>query len=78
VCHLIGVYACGDFDGHERGDGCQAMVSQRRGYLQARRDGRYTYYKVTDPRVAELILLAHTLAADNHAALYTCHRIPQR
>lgn len=46
------------------------------GYIQARRDGRHTYYRTTDPRVVQLISLAHTLAADNHDALCACHRIP--
>jgi DNA-binding transcriptional ArsR family regulator len=46
------------------------------GYVQVRRQGRYTHYQVTDPRVAQLILFAHALAADNHTALSACHRIP--
>jgi ArsR family transcriptional regulator, cadmium/lead-responsive transcriptional repressor len=46
------------------------------GYVQARRDGRRTFYKVADPRVARLVVLAHALAADNHHALCACHRIP--
>lgn len=46
------------------------------GYVQARRQGRHTFYTVADPRVAELVLLAHALAADNHEALCGCHRIP--
>lgn len=46
------------------------------GYVLARRQGRHTFYRVADPRVAELVLLAHTLAADNHEALCACHRIP--
>ena len=46
------------------------------GYVSARRDGRHTFYTVADPRVAQLVLLAHALAADNHTALCACHRIP--
>lgn len=46
------------------------------GYVTARRQGRHTYYKVADLRVAQLVLLAHSLAADNHQALCACHRIP--
>jgi DNA-binding transcriptional ArsR family regulator len=46
------------------------------GYVQVRRQGRYTRYQVTDPRVAQLVMLAHALAADNHSALCACHRIP--
>lgn len=45
------------------------------GYVQARRQGRWCYYRVTDPRVAEIVTLARSLAADNHAALATCDRI---
>lgn len=46
------------------------------GYVTARRHGRHTHYKVADPRVAQLVHLAHALAADNHEALCACHRIP--
>jgi DNA-binding transcriptional ArsR family regulator len=45
------------------------------GYVQARRQGRFTYYRVADPRVAELVLLARALAADNASALAACVRI---
>ncbi|PRX50031.1 DNA-binding transcriptional ArsR family regulator [Prauserella shujinwangii] len=33
------------------------------GYIQARREGRWCYYRVADPRVAELVTLARALAA---------------
>lgn len=46
------------------------------GYVIARRDGRRLLYSVGDPRVAELIVLARALAADNGAALDCCPRIP--
>lgn len=46
------------------------------GYVQVRRQGRYAYYKVVDPRVADLVMLARSLAADNTAALAACVRIP--
>lgn len=45
------------------------------GYVQARRDGRRTFYRVADPRVADLVLLARSLAADNALALAECIRI---
>jgi DNA-binding transcriptional ArsR family regulator len=45
------------------------------GYVQARRDGRRTLYRVADPRVAELVMSARALAADNTAALAACARI---
>ena len=45
------------------------------GYVQPRREGRFAYYKVADPRVADLVTLARSLAADNAAALADCVRI---
>jgi len=45
------------------------------GYVSARREGRHTFYRVADPRVAELVLLARSLAADNTAAIAECARI---
>lgn len=45
------------------------------GYVQVRRAGRYAYYRVADPRVADLVVLARSLAADNAAALSACPRI---
>ena len=46
------------------------------GYVQVRRAGRYAHYSVADPRVADLVMLARSLAADNAAALAACVRIP--
>ncbi|HEX5403772.1 MAG TPA: metalloregulator ArsR/SmtB family transcription factor [Pseudonocardiaceae bacterium] len=45
------------------------------GYVQVRRAGRFAHYRVADPRVAELVLLARAFAADNAAALAACMRI---
>lgn len=45
------------------------------GYIEARRDGRWCYYRVTDPRVADLVVLARSLAADNCSALTACRRV---
>jgi DNA-binding transcriptional ArsR family regulator len=45
------------------------------GYVQLRREGRFAYYRVVDPRVAELVMLARALVADNAAALAACLRI---
>jgi len=42
------------------------------GYVQVRRAGRFAWYKVADPRVADLVMLARSLAADNAAALADC------
>jgi ArsR family transcriptional regulator, cadmium/lead-responsive transcriptional repressor len=46
------------------------------GYVEVRRSGRFAWYKVADPRVADLIMLARSLAADNAAVLADCVRIP--
>ena len=46
------------------------------GYVTARRDGKKLHYSVGDPRVADLVVLARSLAADNVAALTCCTRIP--
>lgn len=48
------------------------------GYVEQRRDGRYSHYRVTDPRVADLVVLARALAADNTASLAACMRIDNR
>lgn len=45
------------------------------GYVTARRAGRRTFYRVVDPRVAELVRLTRTLVADNAAALANCVHI---
>jgi DNA-binding transcriptional ArsR family regulator len=45
------------------------------GYVQVRRSGRFAWYKVADPRVTDLVMLARSLAADNAAALADCVRI---
>jgi len=48
------------------------------GYVAARRHGRFSHYRVADPRVADLVVLARSLAADNCAALAACERIAPR
>lgn len=45
------------------------------GYVQARRAGRNVFYQVADPRVADLVVLARSMAADNTAALADCVHI---
>jgi DNA-binding transcriptional ArsR family regulator len=45
------------------------------GYVQVRRLGRNAFYSVADPRVADMVILAHALAEDNCAALTACMRI---
>jgi DNA-binding transcriptional ArsR family regulator len=46
------------------------------GYVEVRRAGRRAFYRVGDPRVADLVMLARVLAADNCAGLDGCERIP--
>src|SRR5262249_59236721 len=46
------------------------------GYVQVGRAGGFAWYKVADPRVADLVMRARSLAADNVAALAECVRIP--
>lgn len=45
------------------------------GYVTVRRESRFAYYRVTDPRVADLIMLGRALSADNANALAACMRI---
>ena len=45
------------------------------GYVQGRRAGRNVFYRVADPRVADLVVLARSMAADNAAALAACAHI---
>lgn len=45
------------------------------GYVRARRAGRHVFYRVADPRVADLVVLARSMAADNAAALAACVHI---
>ncbi len=46
------------------------------GYVEGRREGRFSWYKVADPRVADLVALARSMAAGNAAALASCAHIP--
>lgn len=45
------------------------------GYVEVRREGRYAFYRIADPRVAQLVMLARALAADNTLGLQACQRI---
>jgi DNA-binding transcriptional ArsR family regulator len=45
------------------------------GYVTVRRESRFAYYRVTDPRVADLIMLGRALSADNAEHLAACQRI---
>jgi DNA-binding transcriptional ArsR family regulator len=48
------------------------------GYVDSRRDGKYVYYRVADPRIRDLLGLARGVVADHAAAIYGCTRIPAR
>jgi ArsR family transcriptional regulator, cadmium/lead-responsive transcriptional repressor len=45
------------------------------GYVDARREGRYVWYAVADPRIRALVDLAHSIMADHAAALASCTRL---
>lgn len=45
------------------------------GYVEARREGRYVWYAVTDPRIRELVDLARTVMADHAAEIACCVRL---
>ncbi len=45
------------------------------GYVESRREGKFIYYRVSDPRVRQLIELARTMIAENAAAILSCTRI---
>ena len=45
------------------------------GYIGSRREGRFIYYRITDPRLADLMRLAHTIMADNAEAIASCLRL---
>ncbi|MDA8314171.1 MAG: metalloregulator ArsR/SmtB family transcription factor [Actinomycetota bacterium] len=45
------------------------------GLLEVRRAGRFAYFQVTDPRVAELVGLAASIVADHAASISACARV---
>ncbi len=45
------------------------------GLLEVRRAGRFAYYRVSDPRVAELVGLAASMVADHAAGVAACTRV---
>ncbi len=47
------------------------------GYVGSRREGKFVYYRVTDPRVRELLALARGVIADNAGAILSCTRIEE-
>ncbi|GAC1403118.1 MAG: hypothetical protein NVSMB65_20000 [Chloroflexota bacterium] len=45
------------------------------GFVAARRDGRHVWYAVGDPRVRDLVTLAHSVMADHAAEIACCTRL---
>lgn len=45
------------------------------GLLEVRRAGRFAYYQVADPRVAELVGLGASMVADYAASIAACARV---
>ncbi len=45
------------------------------GYVDSRREGKFVYYRVADPRVRQLLELARGLIADHAAAILGCTRM---
>jgi DNA-binding transcriptional ArsR family regulator len=45
------------------------------GYVESRREGKFIYYRVADPRVQQILQLARDVIADNAAAILSCTRI---
>lgn len=45
------------------------------GLLSARREGRFAFYQVTDPRVEELVSVGQHLIADHAASIAACARV---
>lgn len=42
------------------------------GYVTSRSEGRYVYYRVTDPRIRTLVELARQIVADNAEQIRAC------
>lgn len=45
------------------------------GYVTSRSEGRCVYYRVTDPRIREMIRLARAIVADNAEQIRSCTRL---
>lgn len=43
------------------------------GFVTARKEGRFVYYQVTDPRVRDLLRLARQIIAENAAQILACN-----
>ena len=47
------------------------------GFVATRREGKFIYYRVTDPRVRDLMDLARGLLADNAGEVASCLRLDE-
>lgn len=47
------------------------------GYVTSRSEGKFVYYRVTDPRIREIIRLARAVVADNAEHVRSCTRMGQ-
>ena len=45
------------------------------GYVDSRREGKFVYYRVSDPRVRQLLDMARGVIADHAAAILSCTRM---
>jgi DNA-binding transcriptional ArsR family regulator len=45
------------------------------GYVDSRRDGKFVYYRVADPRVRQILALARGMIADHASAILSCTRM---
>lgn len=45
------------------------------GLLEVRRAGRFAYYRVTDPRAADLVGLGASMVSDHAASIAACARV---
>lgn len=45
------------------------------GYVDSRREGKFVYYRVSDPRIRQLLEVARAVMTDHAAAILSCTRI---
>ena len=45
------------------------------GYVDSRREGKFVYYRIADPRVRQLVALARGVIADHAEAILGCLRM---
>jgi len=45
------------------------------GFVTSRREGRHTYYRVTDKRITKVLEFALRMISDNAQSIYACTRI---